>query len=239
MCTYFKILFLLAIPLGLMGIMAYCDAQWYTLIMFPLLLHAQCRYMIILTDNLYEQLCKGKNIRTATVLCTITMLLTIVLSLLLPFALSFAFTLLFKLEVVLLVTIFLPLLYCAYHNKELKIRNTYLPGEKFLNHWLSRMHERRRKMLAIVFLMMFITTLFFVFERFGSGIIPSWSLHIIGYMKDVLCILTPLLCIFMYMALLVVYKLPDSIILTVQDSAHMSIMGCAFVVLVCWLMCCF
>ena len=236
MCTYFKILFLLVIPLGLMVIMAYCDAQWYTLIMFSLLLHAQCRYMIILVDNIYEQLCKGKNIRTATVLCTITMLLTIVLSLLLPFALSFAFTLLFKLEVVLLVTIFLPLLYCAYHNKELKIRNTYLPGEKFLNHWLLRMHERRRKMLAIVLLMMFITTLFFVFERFGSGIIPSWSLSLIGYMKDILCILTPLLCIFMYMALLVVYKLPDSIILTVQDSAHMSIMGCAFVVLVCWLM---
>lgn len=239
MSTYFRIYFLLVIPLGLMLIMAYCHAQWYTLIMFPLLLHAQCRYMIILMDSFYEQLCKGGNRRTAIVLCTITMLLTVVLSLLLPIALSFAFTLLFKFEVVLLVTIFLPLLYCAYYNKEMKIRNTYLPGEKILNRWLLHMHEKRRKMLAIVLLMMFTTTLLFVFERIGFGIIPLWSLSLIGYMKDVLCILTPLLCIFMYMALLVVYKLPDGIILIMQDSAHMSIMGCTFIVLSCWLMCCF
>lgn len=239
MSTYFKIFFLLVIPIGLMLIMANSHAQWYPLIMFPLLLHAQCRYLIILTDNFYEQLRQGRKMRTVIVLCIITMLLTIALSFLLPIALSFAFTLLFKIEVVLLVTLLLPLLYCAYHNKEMNIRNTYLPSEKILNRWLLHLHERRRKMLTIVLSMLFTTILLFVFERFGSGIIPSWSLHIIGYMKDVLCIFTPLLCIFMYIALLVVYKLPDSIILTVQDSAHLSIMGCTFVVLVCWLMCCF
>jgi len=235
MSTYFKMFFLLVIPLGLMFIMAYCHAQWYTLIMFPLLLHAQCRYMIILLDNFYEQLCKGKNMRTVIVLCVITMLLTIIMYFCLP-KLSIAFMLLLKIEMVLLVAILLPLLYCAYHNKKLKIRNTYLPGEKILNHWLLHMHERRRKTLTIVLLMMFTTTLLFVFERIGSGIIPPWSLSIIGCMKDALCIFTPLLCILMYMALLVVYKLPDRIILTMQDSAHMSIMGCTFVVLSCWLM---
>ncbi len=236
MSTYFKILFLMVIPLGLMVIMAYCYAQWYTLIMFPLLLHARCRYMIILVDDFYEQLCKGKNMRMVIALCIIALLLNIVLSLLLPFALSFVFTLLFKIEVVLLVTIFLPLLYCAYHNKELKIRNTYLPGEKIFNRWLLHMHEKRRKMLAIVLLMMFTTTLLFVFERIGFGIIPLWSLSLIGYVKDVLCIVTPLLCILMYMALLVVYELPEGIIFNVQDSADMSMMGCTFVVLSCWLM---
>lgn len=237
MSTYFKILLGLAQPLALLLITLLCEAQWYTMLLFPLLLHVQNRYAIICLDNSYLWLCKNR-ITTVIVevVCLLIIMVTAVMAFYVTNKLFGYFYIAFIIEVGVFAPILLPLLLCAHFGKSLHIRYSYLPGEQVFNNWLLRVREHRKMLLAVVIITMLAIIMLYVCEKNVGDILPQWGLVLILCTKKVLCILNPLICMLMYMALLVKYELPDGIILAIEDSAHVSMMGCLLVTMVCWVL---
>lgn len=233
MNTYFKLLLLWILPLGVLWIMLLYNAQWYTVFMFPLLLHVQNRYAIMRLDWVCSWLSQS---RYSKVIVEVTYFAVLIITAIMTFWLSRAFFLLLAAEVGLFLFIVLPLLLCAHYGKELHICQSYLPGEQAVNKWLLHVREHRKAMLLIVVTMVLVVVVLYLFNNNESSRLPQWGLQLIRFTMVALCILAPLISMLMYSALLTVYECPQGGTFTLLDRQYMSMMGCVAVTLICWVL---